>query len=286
MKKILFSTLFILLAFNFTLAKDKLPDLEKFQKIKIFESTQKDVQKILAKYLDEDYDEENYSHTISAENGYISIKFSEGNCGEDEYWNVAKGLVTGVSISNISEVKIKDLNFDLKHFKKEIEDEDFPEEVNYHDEKKGILIETEDGEVNTIVFYPPKNKIGFLCSNENTAEILSGEMKLFETVRVIACILRNLPPVINDINLSQSEIFLNDENAETEISVYVSTTDPENDPLTYNYEVSAGKIVGVGERIIWDLSGVSSGTYTITATIDDGCGDCAAPKTETVVIKE
>ena len=268
------------------MAIDKLPDLEKLQKIKIFESTQKDVQKILAKYLDEDYDEENYSHTISAENGYISIKFSEGNCGEDEYWNVAKGLVTGVSISNISEVKIKDLNFDLKHFKKEIEDEDFPEEVNYHDEKKGILIETEDGEVNTIVFYPPKSKIGFLCSNENTAEILSGEMKLVDTVEVIACIYVNQPPVINTINLSQSEIFINGENAETGISVRVNATDPENDPLTYNYEVSAGKIVGVGYQVIWDLSGVSPGTYTITAAIDDGCGVCATPKTATVVIKE
>ncbi len=285
MRKLFFSILFVLLAFNLAFAKNKLPDLKKLQKIKIFESTQKDVQKILAKYIEKDYDEEYFPQSILAENGYIAIDFSEGNCGEDEYWNVTKGLVTGVSISSISDIKLKDLNFDLKTFKKEIEDEDSPEEINYNDEKNGIFIVTEDGEVETIIFYPPKSKIGFLCSNENTAEILSGEQKLFETVTVIFCILRNMPPIINEIQLSQSSVFANGENEEMEISVIVNASDPENDPLVYNYKVSAGKIVGQGHQVVWDLANVEKGTHTITVMIDDGCGDCVPPKTKTVIVK-
>lgn len=69
------------------------------------------------------------------------------------------------------------------------------------------------------------------------------------------------------------------------ISVTTETTNIENSPLVYKYTVSIGKIIGEGKQVIWDLSGVSSGNYTITAAIDDGCGVCAAPKTETIIIK-
>ncbi len=61
--------------------------------------------------------------------------------------------------------------------------------------------------------------------------------------------------------------------------------DPENDVLTYNYTVSGGTIIGQGAKVVWDLTGVEAGTYTITAGVDDGCGVCGTTKTETVVIK-
>lgn len=58
--------------------------------------------------------------------------------------------------------------------------------------------------------------------------------------------------------------------------------DPENDPLIYNYQVSAGQIVISGSKAIWDLSGAEAGIYTITTTVDDGCGFCTPPHIEQI----
>ncbi|MBA2379998.1 MAG: hypothetical protein H0V76_10550 [Blastocatellia bacterium] len=68
------------------------------------------------------------------------------------------------------------------------------------------------------------------------------------------------------------------------IDVATTAVDPENDPLVYNYTVSGGRIVGSGANVQWDLTGVSPGTYTITAGVDDGCGICGQTQTRTVTV--
>jgi hypothetical protein len=73
-------------------------------------------------------------------------------------------------------------------------------------------------------------------------------------------------------------------NESTSISVTTTAVDPENDVLTYQYTVSAGRIVGTGANVSWDLSGVQPGTYTITAGVDDGCGICGKTQTQTVTV--
>lgn len=70
------------------------------------------------------------------------------------------------------------------------------------------------------------------------------------------------------------------------IDVKTSATDPENDPLTYSYTVSGGRVVGQGANVSWDLGGVNPGTYTITAGVDDGCGICGKTVTKTITVKE
>ena len=70
------------------------------------------------------------------------------------------------------------------------------------------------------------------------------------------------------------------------ISVQTSATDPENDPLVYNYTVSGGRIVGTGANVQWDLSSAQPGTYTITTGVDDGCGVCGKTDTRTVKVEE
>jgi len=69
-------------------------------------------------------------------------------------------------------------------------------------------------------------------------------------------------------------------------SVSISTTavDKENDPLTYNYTVSGGRVVGTGSNVTWDLSGAAAGTYTVTVGVDDGCGVCGKTVTQTVTV--
>lgn len=72
----------------------------------------------------------------------------------------------------------------------------------------------------------------------------------------------------------------------TMINVTTTAVDVDNDPLVYNYTVSGGRIVGSGKDVQWDLSGVSPGTYTITAGVDDGCGLCGQTQTKTITIAE
>ncbi len=68
------------------------------------------------------------------------------------------------------------------------------------------------------------------------------------------------------------------------IDVTTKATDPENDPLTYNYKISAGTIIGKGAKVLWDLSGAEPGTYSITAGVDDGCGLCGRTITKVVEV--
>jgi hypothetical protein len=70
----------------------------------------------------------------------------------------------------------------------------------------------------------------------------------------------------------------------TVIVINTRAVDPENDVLTYNYTVSGGRIVGTGANVSWDLSGLSPGTYTIVAGVDDGCGLCGQTQTRTVTV--
>lgn len=69
------------------------------------------------------------------------------------------------------------------------------------------------------------------------------------------------------------------------VATSASSSDP-TDVLTYNYTVSGGRIVGSGANVTWDLSGARPGTYTITASADNGCGVCGTTKTETITVRE
>jgi len=104
----------------------------------------------------------------------------------------------------------------------------------------------------------------------------------------------NLPPNVTNLTLSSSTITLpcpagsssasgacNDASS---VTVNTTAVDPEGDVLTYNYTVSAGRVVGTGSSVSWDLGGVAPGSYTITAGVDDGCGICGKTMTQTVNI--
>ncbi|MEO8072247.1 MAG: PDZ domain-containing protein [Acidobacteriota bacterium] len=98
---------------------------------------------------------------------------------------------------------------------------------------------------------------------------------------------------VTNLILNQTEITANCPanstfcaNSKQVITVSTEAVDPENDVLTYSYTVTAGKIVGQGASVVWDLSGVTPGTYTVTAGVADGCGICGETKTQTVTVKK
>lgn len=134
-------------------------------------------------------------------------------------------------------------------------------------------------------FRPSSDPHGFIVQawvgrrNERAAEVL------------------NQPAVINSVDLSNSTItkpcapgFQPREGVECRddqtVNVRTNASDPESDVITYNYTVSGGRVVGQGANVTWDLSGVNTGTYTITVAVDDGCGVCSETKTETVEVVE
>lgn len=97
---------------------------------------------------------------------------------------------------------------------------------------------------------------------------------------------------VTNLTLSQTEIVAScysDNsglgNSQT-IEVTTEMFDPESDVVTYKYEISGGKIVGVGAKVVWDLSKVKNGTYLITAAVDDGCGYCGKTITKEVKVIE
>ena len=70
------------------------------------------------------------------------------------------------------------------------------------------------------------------------------------------------------------------------ITVKTFVRNPKNKPLSYEYEVSAGKITGQGDKVVWSLQGIRPGTYTITASIKGKRKISAETKTLSVVVRE
>ncbi|MBI1738833.1 MAG: transporter [Acidobacteria bacterium] len=63
------------------------------------------------------------------------------------------------------------------------------------------------------------------------------------------------------------------------VRVNVRAADADNDPLTYTWSASAGHIVGSGDTVQFDATGLRAGRYTVTGRVDDGRGgatDCSA----------
>ena len=102
----------------------------------------------------------------------------------------------------------------------------------------------------------------------------------------------NCPANVTNLILSQNEIVASCSSSNScsdksqLIKVRTEMADPENDVVTYIYEISGGEIVGVGARVIWDLSSVKPGTYRITAGVDDSCGVCGKTVTKEVKVVE
>ncbi|HUF05690.1 MAG TPA: hypothetical protein VMM38_16130 [Aridibacter sp.] len=65
--------------------------------------------------------------------------------------------------------------------------------------------------------------------------------------------------------------------AETSIQLWADATDPENDVIVFLYRTNAGKIEGKGKSVVWNLRGVSPGTYKVEVCVDDGSG-CEDPE--------
>ena len=60
-------------------------------------------------------------------------------------------------------------------------------------------------------------------------------------------------------------------------------SDPDNDPLTYTWSATGGKIEGSGPEVRWNSQGLAPGKYTITGKVDDGRGGTASSSADVTV---
>jgi len=72
--------------------------------------------------------------------------------------------------------------------------------------------------------------------------------------------------------------------ASREVELSASAGGPDLDAkLLYAWAVSAGRIRGEGQKVIWDLSDVADGTYTASVEVNDGTGLTANASTRVTI---
>jgi hypothetical protein len=52
---------------------------------------------------------------------------------------------------------------------------------------------------------------------------------------------------------------------------------PDGNPLRYRWNVSGGRLEGEGNDVVWDLTGVQPGVYTVNATVESGPANSPDP---------
>jgi hypothetical protein len=54
------------------------------------------------------------------------------------------------------------------------------------------------------------------------------------------------------------------------VQLVANASDPDGHMLVYTWTATAGRVVGTGAEVRYDTEGLSPGTHTVTAQVDDG----------------
>lgn len=280
--------IFVLLAlvafaeFSFGQYQDRA--LERARSVKMLTDDREAVRKIFEDFSLDSSDET--SDYFSFGQTQVEVSYSSGECdeAEREVWRVPAEKVVMVEIRDRGGWKRDDLKTSIASFEKEQMYAGAEDQMIYHSKRDGLAIEVVEDEIDRLVLFPSVVMKAKSCESKYAKEFIShkswfGSKKLEDR---FVCDLLNLHANVTGLELSHSEI-----SAVTAKLVEVRTTavDPENDILTFNYTVTGGRIIGAGAKVKWDLTGVRSGTYTITAGVDDGAGVIGQTKSMTVVVK-
>ncbi len=82
----------------------------------------------------------------------------------------------------------------------------------------------------------------------------------------------NHPPTVT-CTADKSTVFVGSNDP---VAITCAGADPDNDPLTYTWSSTCGKVDGTGAQVRWLSNGVPVGSCTITTKVDDGRGGSAS----------
>lgn len=257
--------------------------LEKAKEIRLLEADRATVRAAFRDYTADDLD--GNSDSFSSDEASIEVAYADDSC--DEYdsviWDIPAGRAIRIEVEPEKELTLEALGIGVTSMMKEQIYANEPDSIIFHDKRKGFAVEVVDNILRRFIIFPALNSKPKTCKSKSAKEFVTlkswfGKQKLEDRVE-IKCYVAD----VTDLQLSAETLA---ELAITrEINVSTSVRNPNNDVLTHKYIVSAGKIVGDGAEVVWDLKGVKAGSYTITAGVDDGCAFCGQTKTKTVVIK-
>jgi len=86
----------------------------------------------------------------------------------------------------------------------------------------------------------------------------------------------NHPPTVS-VSADKDMVYLDSGDM---VAVKATASDPDNDPLTYTWSASCGRIDGDGPQVRWLSAGTTTGTCSITAKVDDARGGFASAGTD------
>src|SRR4051812_45529491 len=204
-------TLFVLTCLSLTNAQFNIPEINKIKDIKLLDSTAIDVQRMLVGMETGGWNPGDLRQSFSTDHYSIDIDYSSGQCSEDddEISNGKEWTVTKIVIEPDDLLKIKDLGFDFKKFKKEQYYAENDHVFVYHDKVKGIAfrINEKNGEVEKIFLIPPKSSKAEPCDNETAKAFVSSESWFGDTKLDDRHMEEDIdmPPNVTDLTLSESE---------------------------------------------------------------------------------
>lgn len=137
------------------------------------------------------------------------------------------------------------------------------------DDKHGLIVQGPIG--------PRSVLLNVVANSISKAGCSNARLNLTIAIGVKSTVASHLPAAVTGVLLSQTEPMI--------VEVSTEARGNENDRLVYIYTVTAGKIVGSGQNVKWDLTGVLPGTYEIKVGVDDGCGVCGKMVTKTFTLK-
>jgi hypothetical protein len=237
---------------------------EDWKQIVVMKSTKQDVERLLGSPRP-GINSDDYMSFYSAKNGGVTVFYSLGLCepGERAGWNFEKGIVTELEFYPYQPLPFKSLNIDRKKFKKDFAGD--TDDLSYTNKEDGIEYMVREDKVTMIGYFPGTRFNDLEC----------------EAVNKLPPLIENDDPSdVTDIYLSVSELTkrcaedagqnsCGDSSMLVSVQVYANNLS-DLDTLYYVYGVSGGKIVGIGEKATWDLSGVKPGTYKITVDVGKG----------------
>lgn len=182
--------LFLIVVFTMAFTSlGKEPNLYRnLQKIKVFESTRKDVEKLF-KYITfkevrnynlDSYNEEEkeqlkknplgyYSVYYELKDGRLNVTYSKDRCSENnkQGYDLKEDTVINIYLLFDEDIKLSEFDFDLTNFKKDKPDADLPLAITYTDKNSGIELFGGEEAISGIEINPtPYQAEKYECENQ------------------------------------------------------------------------------------------------------------------------